>query len=193
MNENTEIICEFRTIATDGTPLCQVVADLNDFPLEICHTNDSACEYCLRSGVAPQAPNQVTASMSVHAAHRYGEANGGGTMRRMAPTLRAPATEEPTLENTPCVLRGMPTRQQACKPCQAGGKLAVMVPVYACTVHGECTLRNTGTLPKIQGCVTCQARQSQYAQIDATPLPTAVVDEIRKTKIIAKPFIDAPA
>ena len=59
---------------------------------------------------------------------------------------------------TACVLRGQQTRQVQCLPCQAGSSAVVLVPAFQCLRHTECTLRNTGGLPKIQNCSTCENR-----------------------------------
>lgn len=40
-------------------------------------------------------------------------------------------------EPTSCVHRGELLRVEECKPCQSGGRLP---EVFACAVHGECTL-----------------------------------------------------
>lgn len=172
-----EIQCQYRRIQEDRTPLCEVVANLTKLPLVLCHTNDSACEFCLKCGVAPQTPNRATASMSVHAATRNGEDRQGATYQRMRQILidRNPPA---TAANTPCILRGPQIRTQDCPPCQAGSKIPVQVPVYRCQTHGECTIRNTGTHPKIQGCVTCEQRQSTYPRLHTLPTPPEVLAAI---------------
>lgn len=65
---------------------------------------------------------------------------------------RVPA--ESPYDRPVCAKRGELLREQECKPCQASGQLAI-AEVYACSVHGECTLRNTSIQPRIRGCVTC--------------------------------------
>lgn len=148
--------CEYRTVYGEKR-LCQIVANLTKLPLAFCETNDSACTYCLACRTAPETPNQVTASMSIHAANRCGNCNE--IIERMVPYLATGGTLEPDAR---CVLRGHQVRHVECKPCQAGTLTSVSVAVFRCSKHGECTLRNTGTFPKIQGCGTCIDRLSEY-------------------------------
>ncbi len=148
----TEIKCDYRSLNGEQ-PVCRIVADITDRPLVECRVNDSACAHCLGCGVAPQAPNVVTASMAIGVAQRTGDPLFFREMiGRMNPHLRQP--QQLTPENTPCIKRGKVIRQQECKPCQqnGGGKF---VPVFACPEFGECTIGNTGVTPKIQGCATC--------------------------------------
>lgn len=158
-------------------PVCQVVADLTGLPLALCHTNDSACAYCLKCEIAPQVPNKVTASMSIHAATLAGEVKGGNIANRMLAHLG-----KPTVPITTCVLRGPEIRTIACKPCQADSLVPVMKPVFRCPKHGECTLHNTGTFPKIQACATCNDRLEKYVQLDVKQAPAAVLAEIPKKR-----------
>ncbi|MDB5338398.1 MAG: hypothetical protein JWN70_4017 [Planctomycetaceae bacterium] len=171
----TEFNCSYRSVIGQQ-PVCQVVADLTDLPLAICHTNDSACEFCLKCEIAPQVPNVVTASMSIHAAGRAGEPLHGPMSQRMKPHLGPP----PQPPNTVCVLRGPEIRKVACKPCQADSLIPVMLPVFRCPLHGECTLHNTGTFPKIQACATCGGRREKYVQLDVKPASAAVVAAIAR-------------
>ena len=169
--------CQFRGINADGIPVCNVVFEITEFPLHTCHTNDSACTHCLTLETPPQAPNRVVASMACHAALRNYEPANGPTFQRMQSILR---DEEPTPEKLPCVKRGLEVRQQLCKPCQAGGLATKLIPVYSCSQFRECTLRNTGTVPKVQACNTCQSRQPEFAQIEMTTYPPEVLSAITK-------------
>lgn len=151
------IDCRYRALISEGgspQPVCQIVAELTDRPLAECHVNDSACAYCLSCGIAPQAPNKVTASMAIGVAMR----SGNQAFQREL-TSRFRHLLEPPPPATACVLRGSEIRQVACKPCQGGGNRQVLVPVFACPLHQECTLHNTGTHPRIQACATCAERQ----------------------------------
>lgn len=177
--------CEYHS-TIDGQSVCRIVAELTDLPLRICHTNDSACEFCLQCGVAPQAPNRVTASMSVHAGILAGEALGGPITKRMSPHLAR--AEAP---NTTCVLRGPEIRKVDCKPCQADSLVPVSVPVFRCPRHSECTLNNTGTFPKIKACSTCGERLEQYVQLDVKPAPPEVMAAIHARAANA-PYLGNP-
>lgn len=169
----TEINCPHRSIRGDAIPVCQIVANVTGMSLEVCQTNDSACGACLKCDIPPQTPNFVVASMAIGAAMREQHPNRQVILDRMKPHLNS--SPAPTLQNTPCVLRGLETRKQACKPCQAGSNIPVMVPVYRCPTHGECTLQNTGTHPKIQACVTCQERQAEYPQLQTREYPPEIL------------------
>jgi hypothetical protein len=168
----SDINCEYRSLKSD-TPLCRVVSELTDLPLDLCETNDSACEFCLKCGIAPQTPNRVTASMAVHAHSRAGTKPSNHVTQVLRDT-----SPPPMLANTPCVFRNQQVREQACKPCQAGGRVPVLVPVYRCNSgkYSECTIRNTGTVPKIQACVTCEHRLSEYPELFPLEVPRAVLD-----------------
>jgi hypothetical protein len=168
-----EIHCEYRSLRSDNTPLCRIVSELSGISLEICETNDSACEFCLKCGVAPQVPNRATASMIVRAHHQTGTTPAS----HVTQVLRD-ASPPPTLGNIPCVFRSQQLREQACKPCQAGGRVPVMVPVFRCNSgkYSECTLRNTGTVPKIQACITCEHRLPEYPRLLPLEVPRAVLD-----------------
>lgn len=170
----SEINCQFRSVINDQ-PVCQVVADIIERPLLECHTNDSACAYCLKCGIAPQTPNPVTASMSIHAANRSGDqAFVKEIVSRVSPALnKAPPPV------TTCVRRGREIRRVACKPCQADSKTPVMVPVYTCPIHKECSLNNLGVFPKIKACATCDDRLEKPYQIEAKPVAPAVAAEAR--------------
>ena len=154
-----DIICQYRSLE-GAQPVCQIVSQLSNAPLRLSHTNDSACVFCLSCGIDPYTPNRATASMAIHAARRAGESFNGPIQRRMQPFLMVNAPPA-NAANTPCRLRGPQIRTQPCPPCQAGSKTPVLVPVYRCPVHQECTIRNTGIHPRIQGCVTCQSRTLQ--------------------------------
>jgi hypothetical protein len=155
----------------NGQPVCQVVSDLIDRSLAECHTNDSACNHCLGCGVAPQRPNVVTASMAIGVALRSQDDEfSRRTERRFRPYLMA--APRPI---TACVLRGLEIRKVDCKPCQADSLVPVKVAVYRCPRHQECTLHNTGTFPKIQACATCGDRLEHYVELEATPIPAAVL------------------
>ena len=168
----SEIQCQYRSL--QGTqPVCQVVAELTDRPLGECHVNDSACTFCLACGVAPQAPNTVTASMSLGVAHRLGDQP---FLYRMLDRMQPHLTNN-TLPPTHCILRGPETRQVPCKPCQAGRLTPVLIPVYRCPIHQECTLHNTGIMPRIKACATCEERLEKSYPLNVKPAPAAVVEQ----------------
>ena len=144
---------------------CRVISELIDRPLEQCHTNDYACESCLKTGVAPQVPNAVVAVLSIRAAQRSGD----GALAQSAFTRFASFMNLQPLPPTTCVLRGPEIRKVDCKPCQADSLVPVPVPVFRCPKHQECTLHNTGTFPKIQACVSCGVRLEKYVQLDVKP------------------------
>lgn len=147
-----KIACPYRVAASQ--PLCQIVSELTDLPVEICHTNDGACRHCLTLPVAPQIPNVVVASMCCGAYQRAGLA----TPRHILDVITIVASPEPTLDSLPCAHRGPEVRRQECKPCQAGGG-PLLVPVFSCPIHTECTLRKIGVHPQIKGCLMCEERQ----------------------------------
>ena len=170
-----EIICPQRQMHGDQ-PVCQIVADLIDRPLSESHTNDSTCTACLKCEIAPQVPNPYTASMVIHVALRTKDTVFiQATLRRFSTYLK----KVPPAPTT-CVLRGPETRKVACKPCQADSLTPVMVPVFRCPQHQECTLHNTGTFPKLQACATCPDRLEKYVQLDPKPHPPAVLAAIAK-------------
>lgn len=178
----TEIACRYRSVQGDQ-PVCQVVADLVERPLAECHVNDAACAHCLGCGVAPQAPNAVTASMSIGVAHRSGDSTFlAATVKRMQPHL--PRSEPAP---TACILRGPEIRQVKCKPCQANSLVPVMVPVYRCPKHSECTLHNVGVQPRIQACSTCQDRLEKAYPISTKPVPQSVLDQINQQRTGNRP------
>lgn len=169
----TEISCRYRSLQGEQ-PVCQIVAELVERPLAECHVNDAACAFCLGCAVAPQTPNVVTASMSIGVAHRSGDsAFLAATVKRMQPHLpqSAPAP-------TACILRGPEIRHVKCKPCQANSLVPVMVPVYRCPKHSECTLHNVGGHPKIHACSTCQDRLEKAYPISTKAVPQSVLDQI---------------
>jgi hypothetical protein len=151
--------------------VCQVVADLMERPLSECHTNPAACRFCLECGIPPQVPNPVTASMAIGVAIRTQDQ---GYMKATMDRFKNNLLKAPPPVTT-CVLRGPEIRQVACKPCQADSLVPVMKPVYRCPKHGECTLHNTGTFPKIKACVGCGDRLEQYVQLDAKVIPPEVI------------------
>lgn len=155
------VVCSYR-IMLDNVPRCHVVAELTNLPLAVCETNNSACEFCLTCKVAPQTPNQVTASLAIHAAERMGDTHTSQVLKQVRHVLRDPATA--TLDTLPCVYRGSEFRQQECKPCQADSRSVVMVSVFRCSQFRECTINNTGRFPKIQACSTCLNRTSHLDQ-----------------------------
>ncbi len=173
----SEIACEYRSLDGDQ-PVCRVVADLTERPLAECHVNDSACTYCLKCGVAPQAPNPVTASMACGVATRSGDPSLSLLMsQRMRPHLVQvpPAALK-------CILRGPEMRQVQCKPCQAGSLTVVMVPVFRCPQHIECTLHNTGLNPRIKACSTCEEWLEHAYPLEANPAPPPVLDQVRQAR-----------
>lgn len=165
------INCPFRSDSADG-PLCRIVAEVTDLPLELCKTNDSACDYCIQCGIAPQTPNGVVASMAL-AAQVRAKVQPSQEILRVIPRESA---VKPTLDNTPCVFRNQQTREVECKPCQTGDQ-PPLVPVYRCNSgkRSECTLMNTGLVPKIQGCVTCPDRLPEYPRLVSLPTPETVL------------------
>lgn len=177
----TDIQCPHRVFG-DGSPSCEIVQQLVDLPLAMCKVNDSACQHCLGLSIAPQAPNCVTASMSIHAARRTGDtAFEAEVFRRMRPHLtKVEPAPFKTPAQVPCILRGKVKRQAECRPCQANGQL--MVDVFTCPKHRECTINNTGLQPKIKGCVTCQERVPESYQIDVRPTPPEVLQHIQNAK-----------
>ncbi len=172
------IDCEYREQNSDDVPVCQVVAELTELPLAVCRTNDSACRFCLNCGVAPQQPNEVVASMAIHATVRSGQPPGPA-VARFKGHISQGAPPEITLENMPCVLRGPQTREVPCKPCQAGSLTVVNAPAYRCPKHGECTLKNTGVFPKIQACTTCEDRLPEYPKLVPLVNPPSVLQAMR--------------
>lgn len=168
------IDCQYRS-KIDNTPVCQIVADFTQLPLSQCTVNDSACDHCLQCKTAPQAPNVVIASMSVAAAQRSQDPHLMAEMvDRMQPILER---RSPTF---PCILRGLERRRVQCKPCQTDSLLVVMVPVFACPRHNECTLHNTGVFPRIKACSTCEERLETGYQIEARPNPPAVIEKMQR-------------
>lgn len=160
-------------------PVCQVVSDLMDRPLSECHTNDSACNHCLKCGVAPQSPNVVTASMSIGVAKRLLDRQ---FLRETLKRFESHLNKTP-LPPTTCVLRGPEVRRVACKPCQADSLIPVKMPVFRCPKHDECTLHNTGTFPRIQACATCGDRLEQYVELQAKWIPPEVLRRIPRRQI----------
>jgi hypothetical protein len=170
-----EIVCPHRTMMAKHPeqPVCRIVAELADLPLADCHVTDSACESCLTCGIAPQAPNPATASMAIGAAERTGDtAFLRQVMGRMRPHLRK--VPPPT---TDCILRGKSTRKVECKPCNAGAG-GLMVDVFACPIHSQCTLMATGISPRIQSCAGCQDRLEKAYQLEAKPVPPQVLAQV---------------
>lgn len=177
------ISCPYRSLS-GLTPVCQIVADLIDRPLAECQVNDSACAYCLQCGIAPQVPNEVVASMAIGVAKRTGDPHYlKSTLGRFRQYLSRLPSPPPV---TTCVLRGPEVRQIACKPCQADSLVPVMVPVYRCPRHRECTLHNTGTFPKIQACSTCGDRLEKYVELDVRQAPPAVLAAIQQPQRTAQ-------
>lgn len=169
-----EINCPFRSMIGEQ-PVCQIVSDIVERPLSECHTNDSACKYCMGCGIAPQNPNCVTASMSIGVAHRTGDP----TFLRQVSVRMAPHLNKAEPPQTACVRRGREVRQVACKPCQADSNVPVMMPVYSCPLHQECTLHNTGTFPRIKACSTCEDRLEKPVPITPKPMSPAVAAAAR--------------
>ena len=169
----TDINCLYRSL--QGTqPVCQIAAELIDRPLSECTTNDDLCRHCLKCGIAPQKPNPYSASVAIGAAARTGDQSFlQSVIKRFKANLNKSAPPPTT-----CVLRGPEIRKVACKPCQADSLTPVMLPVYRCPKHNECTLHNTGTFPKIQACATCGERLEKYVQLDVKLAPAAVVAAI---------------
>lgn len=67
----------------------------------------------------------------------------------------AKSREQTLAETYACIHRGEQTRTIECKLC--GGRVDP-VPVYACTLHGECTLRRTKAGKEIS-CSRCDDRR----------------------------------
>ena len=177
--ERSSIDCPHRIVA-NGQAVCEIVQQMIDLPLTMCRVNDSACAHCLSLPIAPQTPNSVTASMSIHAAQATGDQSLlRETVARMKPHLtKSPPAPPKTPEQVPCVKRGRVIRQQECKPCNAGagGRL---VDVYGCPDHGQCTVNATGVSPRIQSCSGCETRLEKAYHITAKPLPVEVLSAIR--------------
>lgn len=169
----TKIECPHRSVIGEQ-PVCQVVADLIDRPLAECFTYDQTCASCLSCGIPPQVPNAYTASMAIHAA---GKSPDPSFVKTTLARFKSHLNKTPP-PVTQCVLRGRETRRVACKPCQAGSLTPVMVSVFSCPRHQECTLHNTGTFPKIQACATCGDRLEKYYELDAKPIPAVVLAAI---------------
>ena len=178
----SQINCPHRSLSGEQ-PVCQIVADLMDRPLPECHTNDSACNHCLKCGIAPQVPNAVTASMSIGLAKRT---NDPQFLRETLDRFRLHLNKAPTPITT-CVLRGPEVRKVACKPCQADSLVPVMMPVFRCPKHVECTLYNVGTFPKIQACATCGDRLEKYIPLDVPRTPDGVLKVIPRRRQIENP------
>lgn len=53
----------------------------------------------------------------------------------------------------PCMYRGEIVRIQKCKPCENAGKTGL--EVFSCSIHGECSERNSGVFPRVRACSTC--------------------------------------
>ncbi len=176
--DTSEITCPSRSVH-DGHPCCHIVSDLIGLPLNQCRVNDSACAHCLTLPIAPQTPNCVVSSMSIHAAQSTGDQSLlRETVARMKPHLtKSPPAPPKTPEQVPCILRGRRKRQVECKPCQANGQL--MVDVFHCPKHTECTINNTGLTPKIKGCTTCQERLPEAYQIQTRSVPQVVRNAIK--------------
>lgn len=75
-----------------------------------------------------------------------------------SPTSKPAPLPEYVTPNADCCHRGEKLREQGCKPCQAAGKK--QIDVFACDLHGECTLHNTAIQPRIRACATCQEHVS---------------------------------
>lgn len=172
----TEINCQYRSVI-DGQPVCQIVSEITDRPLPECHTNDSACAYCLQCGIAPQSPNKATASMAMGTAQRTEDKV---FMRQMSNRVGHVLRSDPA--PTSCFMRGTEIRKVACKPCQADSLVPVIVSVYRCPKHTECTLNNIGTHPRIQACSTCQDRLEKPYQIDAKPVHPEVLAAMQQKR-----------
>lgn len=119
--------------------------------------------------------SQTAAASKIGAAERTGDtAFLRQVMGRMRPHLRKSAPLP-----TDCILRGKPTRKVECKPCNAGAG-GLMVDVFSCPIHTQCTLTATGISPRIQSCAGCQDRLEKAYQIEATPAPPAVLVQIAR-------------
>lgn len=144
-------------VVIDGQPVCKIVSELTDRPLRECHVNDSACEYCLGCGIAPQTPNPATASMAIGVAMRT---KNTAFFQQMVSRVGQHLNKNKPAP-TACVHRGEVIGQRECKPCQANGH-ALMVDLFQCPIHGVCTLHATGTHPVVRGCAGCPDRQEVY-------------------------------
>ena len=151
----------------------------NDITQDDCKITDEACRVCQSLGIDPESPNHVTASISISTCNRLKLSILRPVMDRMLPHVKR--REKP---DTRCVLRGIQTRTVPCKPCQSRDGKSGVADVFACPIHRECTLLNTGHTPKIQGCVTCQERQPEYIPIPrAARPPEQVLEAIRQQKM----------
>lgn len=178
-NEIDVSTCQYRKIRGDKTPCCQVAADIADLPVEGCTTNDDACDWCMnpaRNRIPPQVPNPAVAS----AAMRGCAAVGRIPPKIITDALRSNA-KPVTLDSLPCIFRGQVLGQLKCKPCSAGAD-GVLVDQFACSVNESCTLKNTGTSPKVQGCVTCEKRVAEQPKLHAVTIPQSVRDAMRANR-----------
>jgi hypothetical protein len=116
--------------------------------------------------------------MSIGVAARSGDR----TLLQNIATRMKPYLAKQSPPATKCVLRGPEIRQMQCKPCQVDSLKVVMIPVYRCPKHNECTLHNTGTHPRVHACATCQDRLETAYQIDARAAPQVVLDRIYNSR-----------
>ena len=172
-----EIHCPHRSLSGD-LPVCRVAEELSGLPLAECRVNDLACACCLTCGIAPRTPNKVTASMAIGAVARRGDPR---SLAEIVTRLR-PHLERAAKPRTTCVLRGPLVRRVVCQPCQAGSKTPVLVEVFRCPQHTECTLNNTGMHPRIHACATCAERLEQYYELGARENPPEVLAAIRSNQ-----------
>ena len=172
-----EIHCPHRSLSGD-LPVCRVAEEFSGLPLAECRVNDSACACCLTCGIAPRTPNKVTASMAIGAVARRGDARQA---TQIIARLRSHLQQTDSAVTT-CVLRGPQVRRVLCKPCQAGGATPVLVQVFRCPRHTECTLNNTGMHPRIHACATCAERLEQYYELGARENPPEVLAAIRSNQ-----------
>ena len=150
---------------------CMRAAAFSGLDAKYCATNPSACAYCKgtwNSNIPPEA-NSPIASIAVHAALSAGISleERQAIMRKAGPYLSRTTTPD----DYKCVYRGPVVGTVICKPCQANGE-SREVATYACSVHGRCTLHQTGHVPKIRGCAACPDR--------AEDIPDAVPNKPRK-------------
>lgn len=83
-----------------------------------------------------------------HTCRNCGVVRRGPKRRFVRPCRNAPPRPEP---RGPCAHRGAELRLEECATC--GGKGKVKIKVFACALHGECTIgRRVGALALCQAC-----------------------------------------
>ena len=78
---------------------------------------------------------------------------GKSVVRECGP--RASKPDEIIPDPIDCIHRGEQLREIGCQTC--GGR-SVMIPVYACEIHGECLLRRSKAGADLKCCLSCGER-----------------------------------